>query len=268
MQRDLELEASQLQWVVTGYALTFGSLLLAGGRAADLLGRRRLLMFGLVLFAFASLAAGLAQSSISLIVAQQTGAAIGLAVLATTAATRTAHAQGSLAAGYSLSFLVAAGIALACAGARGGAAQRSRLSSGTRTPAPRVRRDRSEHHGRGCATQMLSYADAESDSSGVSRREQVQHEGGLWCLRCKSWRFWERVRSVRLWRRGWAKRAMRSGCGTARRSGLKRLRRRLAASPRSSTTTEALERRVRCDHGASRRQRRRRGHDRCDRRAG
>jgi EmrB/QacA subfamily drug resistance transporter len=70
IQRDLGLLASQLQWIVTGYALTFGSLLLVGGRAADLLGRRRLLMLGLGLFALASLAAGLAQSSIFLIVAR------------------------------------------------------------------------------------------------------------------------------------------------------------------------------------------------------
>src|SRR5271168_4703532 len=70
IQRDLGLLASQLQWVVTGYALTFGSLLLLGGRAADLLGRRRLLTFGLGLFALASLAAGLAQSSLELIIAR------------------------------------------------------------------------------------------------------------------------------------------------------------------------------------------------------
>src|ERR1700749_1835020 len=67
IQRELGLVASQLQWIVTGYALTFGSLLLLGGRAADLLGRRRLLVVGLALFAIASLGAGLAQSSLVLI---------------------------------------------------------------------------------------------------------------------------------------------------------------------------------------------------------
>jgi len=77
IQRDLGLLASQLQWIVTGYALTFGSLLLLGGRAADLLGRRRLLMLGLVLFALASLAAGLAQSSLFLIVARVIQGAAG-----------------------------------------------------------------------------------------------------------------------------------------------------------------------------------------------
>jgi MFS family permease len=41
IQHDLHMAAAQLQWIVTGYALTFGSLLLAGGRLADLLGRRR-----------------------------------------------------------------------------------------------------------------------------------------------------------------------------------------------------------------------------------
>src|SRR6204780_3495369 len=60
IERDLQMAPAQLQWIVTGYALTFGSLLLAGGRLADLLGRRRLLVLGLVLFAAASLACGLA----------------------------------------------------------------------------------------------------------------------------------------------------------------------------------------------------------------
>src|ERR1700683_1121050 len=49
IQRQLSMPAAQLQWIVTGYALTFGSLLLAGGRLADILGRRRLLAAGLVL---------------------------------------------------------------------------------------------------------------------------------------------------------------------------------------------------------------------------
>jgi EmrB/QacA subfamily drug resistance transporter len=70
IQRHLEMPAAQLQWLVTGYALTFGSLLLVGGRAADLLGRRRLLTIGLGLFALASLAAGLAGSSLVLILAR------------------------------------------------------------------------------------------------------------------------------------------------------------------------------------------------------
>src|SRR3974390_1065964 len=54
--RDLHMAESSLQWVVTGYALTFGGFLLLGGRAADLLGRRRVLMAGLGGFAAAALA--------------------------------------------------------------------------------------------------------------------------------------------------------------------------------------------------------------------
>jgi EmrB/QacA subfamily drug resistance transporter len=58
--RKLHMPESSLQWVVTGYALTFGGFLLLGGRAADLLGRRRILMAGLFLFTAASLGCGLA----------------------------------------------------------------------------------------------------------------------------------------------------------------------------------------------------------------
>ena len=58
--RALHFSESNLQWVVTAYAITFGGFLLLGGRAADLLGRRRILMVGLAVFTAASLAAGLA----------------------------------------------------------------------------------------------------------------------------------------------------------------------------------------------------------------
>ena len=58
--RDLHFSETNLQWVVTAYALTFGGFLLLGGRAADLLGRRRILMLGLGLFSAASLAAAMA----------------------------------------------------------------------------------------------------------------------------------------------------------------------------------------------------------------
>jgi EmrB/QacA subfamily drug resistance transporter len=61
--RKLEFSESNLQWVVTAYGLTFGGFLLLGGRAADLLGRRRIMMVGLGLFTAASLGAGLATSS-------------------------------------------------------------------------------------------------------------------------------------------------------------------------------------------------------------
>ncbi len=80
IQRDLGMPAAELQWIVTGYALTFGSLLLAGGRLADLLGRRRLLAGGLVLFALASLAAGFAQWPLMLIAARLIQGAAGAMV--------------------------------------------------------------------------------------------------------------------------------------------------------------------------------------------
>src|SRR5205814_1826959 len=60
--RDLHFTESNLQWVVTAYGLTFGGFLLLGGRAADLLGRRRILVLGLAVFTAASLGAGLATS--------------------------------------------------------------------------------------------------------------------------------------------------------------------------------------------------------------
>jgi EmrB/QacA subfamily drug resistance transporter len=70
IQRELHFSSDNLQWLVTGYALTFGSLLLLSGRAGDLLGRRRLLMIGLVLFALSSLTCGLAQSSLMLVLSR------------------------------------------------------------------------------------------------------------------------------------------------------------------------------------------------------
>src|SRR6202012_3161758 len=79
--RDLHMAESSLQWVVTGYALTFGGFLLLGGRAADLLGRRRILMAGLFLFTAASLGCGLATADsflISMRFVQGIGAAIVL----------------------------------------------------------------------------------------------------------------------------------------------------------------------------------------------
>jgi EmrB/QacA subfamily drug resistance transporter len=67
MQRGLDISPTNLQWVVNAYTLVFGGFLLLGGRAADLLGRRRLFLAGVVLFAGASLVNGLAQSSTMLI---------------------------------------------------------------------------------------------------------------------------------------------------------------------------------------------------------
>ena len=79
--RDLHFSATSLQWVVTAYALTFGGFMLLGGRAADLLGRRQMLMVGLSLFTAASLGAALSTGEVSLIAAravQGLGAAIML----------------------------------------------------------------------------------------------------------------------------------------------------------------------------------------------
>ena len=79
--RKLHFPESDLQWVVTAYALTYGGFLLLGGRAADLLGRRRLFMAGLAIFTAASLACALATSDMFLIIMrgiQGLGAAVVL----------------------------------------------------------------------------------------------------------------------------------------------------------------------------------------------
>jgi EmrB/QacA subfamily drug resistance transporter len=88
---DLGFSEENLQWVISAYALVFGGFLLLGGRAADLLGRRRLFLAGLVVFTLASLFAGLAWSEASLITArsvQGLGAAVitpaALSILSTT----------------------------------------------------------------------------------------------------------------------------------------------------------------------------------------
>jgi EmrB/QacA subfamily drug resistance transporter len=88
---DLGFSAQGLQWVLSAYALTFGGLLLLGGRAADLLGRRRVFMVGVLSFTLASLVCGLAWSPGALIAAraiQGIGAAImtpsALSIISTT----------------------------------------------------------------------------------------------------------------------------------------------------------------------------------------
>jgi EmrB/QacA subfamily drug resistance transporter len=60
VQRALHFSGTGLEWIVTGYAVTFGGLLLLGGRAGDVLGRRRMFITGILVFSFASLLAGLA----------------------------------------------------------------------------------------------------------------------------------------------------------------------------------------------------------------
>ncbi len=91
IQTALGFSQENLQWVVSAYTLTFGGFLLLGGRMADLLGRRRVFLAGLVLFSLASLACGLAQTDTFLIAAravQGVGAAVispaALSILMTT----------------------------------------------------------------------------------------------------------------------------------------------------------------------------------------
>jgi EmrB/QacA subfamily drug resistance transporter len=91
IEEELGFSAQGLQWVVSAYALTFAGLLLLGGRAADLLGRRRVFMVGLVFFTAASLLCGFAWSDDALIAAralQGVGAAImtptALSIITTT----------------------------------------------------------------------------------------------------------------------------------------------------------------------------------------
>jgi len=91
IQRALGFSGSGLEWVINAYALAFGGLLLLGGRAGDLLGRRRMFVAGLLLFSAASLAGGLATSPAWLLAAravQGAGGAIvaptALALIATT----------------------------------------------------------------------------------------------------------------------------------------------------------------------------------------
>jgi MFS family permease len=63
IQQDLGIGQSTLQWIVIAYGLMLGGFLLLGGRMADLLGRRRMLLTGLILFSSASLLAGVAGSA-------------------------------------------------------------------------------------------------------------------------------------------------------------------------------------------------------------
>ena len=91
IQVDLGFSQENLQWVISAYALVFGGFLLLGGRAADVLGRRRIFLAGLIVFTVSSLLAGLAWSEASLIGAralQGLGAAIispaALSILSTT----------------------------------------------------------------------------------------------------------------------------------------------------------------------------------------
>src|ERR1700694_5885165 len=84
IQRALHFSATGLEWVINAYSLKFGGLLLLGGRAGDLFGRRRMFFIGIVLFTLGSLAGGFATSATWLIIAR--GAqGIGAAIIAPTA---------------------------------------------------------------------------------------------------------------------------------------------------------------------------------------
>jgi EmrB/QacA subfamily drug resistance transporter len=80
IQNDLGISQSGLEWVVNAYALTFGVLLLSGGKLADLLGRRRIFIIGLIIFTASSLACGMATGDMTLIAAR-TVQGIGAALM-------------------------------------------------------------------------------------------------------------------------------------------------------------------------------------------
>jgi EmrB/QacA subfamily drug resistance transporter len=80
IKTSLNVAEDDLQWVITAYTITFGGLLLLGGRAADLLGRRRMFMIGIALFALASLFCGLA-NSIGVLIAARAVQGVGAAIV-------------------------------------------------------------------------------------------------------------------------------------------------------------------------------------------
>ncbi|MCK2219467.1 MFS transporter [Actinomadura sp. ATCC 31491] len=95
IDRELGFASTGLAWVVNGYLLTFAGLMLLGGRAADLFGRRRALTAGLVLFTASSLAAGLAAVPAVLVAARLTqGVGAALLAPATLAVINTGFAEG------------------------------------------------------------------------------------------------------------------------------------------------------------------------------
>src|SRR5512133_2566548 len=79
IQRDLGVGLSELEWIVTGYALTFAALMLIGGKLADAYGRRLIFVIGIVIFTLSSLACGMANTGNVLIgarIVQGVGAAL------------------------------------------------------------------------------------------------------------------------------------------------------------------------------------------------
>jgi EmrB/QacA subfamily drug resistance transporter len=95
IQRDLHISQQNLQWVASGYVLTYGGFLLLGGRLGDLLGRRRMLLVGLTVFALASLTAGLSQGAGLLVAARLVqGAAAALMAPAALSELTTSFREG------------------------------------------------------------------------------------------------------------------------------------------------------------------------------
>src|SRR5439155_1388937 len=96
IKTSLHVSENSLQWVLIAYTITFGGLLLLGGRAADLLGRRRMFMVGMALFSAASLVCGLA-GSIGVLIAARAVQGVGAAIVspATLAIITTTFEEGS-----------------------------------------------------------------------------------------------------------------------------------------------------------------------------
>ena len=96
IKNSLHVKESDLQWIVTAYAIAFGGFLLLGGRAADLLGRRRMFMIGIALFSVASLVCGLA-GSIGVLIAARVAQGLGGAIIspATLSIITTTFEEGS-----------------------------------------------------------------------------------------------------------------------------------------------------------------------------
>jgi EmrB/QacA subfamily drug resistance transporter len=99
IQRDLGVGLSELEWIVAGYALSFAALMLTGGKLADLMGRRRIFVLGIVIFTVSSLFCGMADSGNTLIgwrIVQGVGAALmNPATLAIIAATFPPRERGT-----------------------------------------------------------------------------------------------------------------------------------------------------------------------------
>ena len=113
IQRDLEMSDENLQWIVNSYALLFGGFLLLGGRAGDLIGRKRIFLVGVIVFTVGSLVCGLAQNETALILArglQGLGAAfVSPAALSIVTTTFTEGAQRTKAMGVWAAIAVGGG---------------------------------------------------------------------------------------------------------------------------------------------------------------